>query len=218
MTFQLGQSLEKTLEKKKITKHPFYQMWSCGKLEINTIREYSKQYHKLVEASPRYMGYVYGACSDQESRRKILWNLVDEEGKRPHSEMWLDFCEALGLKRNEVLNEQPIAETRKFLSSMEKLASRNFLEGSAALYAYEGQSPEVAKTKMDGLKKFYNTKEGLEFFRVHSKLDKLHAKTWLDILERHASPKDSKKCVQAANECLEGLWQFLDGITMNFAR
>ncbi len=209
-------SLEKELEKKKVTRHPYYQMWSCGKLKLESLREYSKQHYKIVDSFPRFMGHVYGGCPDSESRKMILWNLMDEEGKKPHSTMWMDFCNALGMKNKEVLEEEPIPETTAFLDSMRKFSTRNFLEGCAALYAYEAQSPEVASTKMDGLMKFYNIKEGLDFFRVHRKLDVFHSETWKQIIRKHASPDDLDNCFMAAEESLAGFWLFLDGVMKNY--
>ena len=43
------------------------------------------------------------------------------------------------------------------------------------LYTYERQIPEIAETKIQGLKKFYgvNSKDGLEFFEAHISLQML---------------------------------------------
>ena len=44
------------------------------------------------------------------------------------------------------------------------------------MYTYERQIPEIAETKIQGLKKFYgvNSKEGLEFFEAHKSADVIH--------------------------------------------
>ena len=51
-----------------------------------------------------------------------------------------------------------------------------YAEGLASLYTYERQIPEIAETKIQGLKKFYgvNSKEGLEFFQAHKSADVIH--------------------------------------------
>ena len=45
-----------------------------------------------------------------------------------------------------------------------------------SLYTYERQIPEIAETKIQGLKKFYgvSSKEGLEFFEAHKSADVIH--------------------------------------------
>ena len=44
-------------------------------------------------------------------------------------------------------------------------ARKSYAEGLASLYTYERQIPEIAETKIQGLKKFYGvkSKDGLEF-------------------------------------------------------
>ena len=49
-------------------------------------------------------------------------------------------------------------------------ARASYAEGLASLYTYERQIPEIAETKIQGLKKFYgvSSKEGLEFLEITS--------------------------------------------------
>ena len=51
----------------------------------------------------------------------------------------------------------------------------SYAEGLASLYTYERQIPEIAETKIQGLKKHYNcnSKKGLEFFEAHKSADVL---------------------------------------------
>ena len=54
-------------------------------------------------------------------------------------------------------------------------ARKSYAEGLASLYTYERQIPEIAETKIQGLKKFYgvNSKDGLEFL-AHKSADVIH--------------------------------------------
>src|SRR6266852_6191053 len=65
---------------------------------------------------------------------------------------------------------------------------RPVAEAVAALYAYEAQVPEIATTKIDGLRKFYDVTqaEGLAYFEVHEEADKAHRAAWRGWLAEHA--------------------------------
>ena len=83
----------------------------------------------------------------------------------------------------------PLPETTAIDETFTRLTKDSpFIAGIAALYAYESQVPEVAGTKMDGLKKFYgvNSPDGLRFFIVHHSLDVEHSKVTRNMVARHA--------------------------------
>src|SRR5216683_2792189 len=83
----------------------------------------------------------------------------------------------------------------------------------AAVYAYESQVPEIATTKIDGLKKFYGVTEpeGLAYFEVHEEADKAHRAAWRGWLEEHASG-DEEEILKTTNEALDALWGALDAV------
>jgi pyrroloquinoline-quinone synthase len=98
---------------------------------------------------------------------------------------------------------------------LRKTCSGSFLEGAAALLAYEAQIPEIAELKMKGLIKHYGItdKRSLEFFRVHSKVDIEHQKTWKRIIAKHAKTKKEKARVRSSlNKSLKAMSLMLDGI------
>jgi pyrroloquinoline-quinone synthase len=90
---------------------------------------------------------------------------------------------------------------------------RPVAEAVAALYAYESQVPEIATTKIDGLKKFYGVTraEGLAYFEVHEEADKAHRAAWRGWLEEHASG-DEEEILKTTNEALDALWGALDAV------
>ncbi|MFV9991834.1 MAG: iron-containing redox enzyme family protein, partial [Candidatus Midichloria sp.] len=96
-------TLVQDLSKYHLLKHPFYQAWNQGALEISTLQRYAKQYFKNVEAFPRYVSRVHSQCAFITDRRVLLENLIDEErGDENHPELWLRFAESLGESREEV--------------------------------------------------------------------------------------------------------------------
>ena len=70
----------------------------------------------------------------------------------------------------------------------------SYAEGLASLYTYERQIPEIAETKIRGLKNHYGvtSKEGLEFFEVHKAADVYHREACEKLLD-DLSPEEQKK-------------------------
>ena len=86
-------------------------------------------------------------------------------------------------------------------------------EAVAALYAYEAQVPEIATTKIAGLKNFYgvNTPEGLAYFEVHEEADKAHRASWRNWLLEHADGSEDQ-ILATTNEALDAMWALLDAV------
>ncbi len=219
----LLKTLEEQIERRSLLKHPFYQSWVEGSLSIKALQEYAKQYYKHVLAFPTYLSAVHTNCPYLPVRQQILENLIEEErGEKNHPELWLRFGEALGLDREQLRATPALPETDHAISKFKSITLfRSFVEGLAALYAYEEQVPRVAATKIDGLRKHYNVTEarGLEFFTLHMEVDQWHAQTSRDIIHHYVStPEEEQKVKQAAEESLEALWTLLDGVHVNYVK
>jgi pyrroloquinoline-quinone synthase len=94
-----------------------------------------------------------------------------------------------------------------------RLSRSSYAEGLGALYAYEQQIPAVAKTKAEGLKKFYNAGDPktVEYFTVHAEIDVHHAAATQKLIDE-LPQSDRSKALRAAHEVSEALWRFLDGM------
>ena len=93
-------------------------------------------------------------------------------------------------------------------------ARKSYAEGLASLYTYERQIPEIAETKIQGLKKFYgvNSKEGLEFFEAHKSADVIHRAECEKLLDS-LSKDEQEKAENASLLTARYLWNFLSGMT-----
>ncbi len=212
--------LETRIQERHLLKHPFYQAWSAGELSLSALQEYSKQYYRQVEAFPTYVSAVHANCPHLPVRQQLLENLLEEErGADNHPELWLRFAEALGVHRNEVTSAAPLPETSSLIQIFRTLArERSYLAGVAALLAYEAQVPEVAETKIAGLKQFYgvDNDRGLAFFQVHLQADRFHAETARQILREHVTPENADEVVSSCEQALDALWGMLDGVYAHY--
>src|SRR5436305_14635380 len=139
--------------------HPFYQAWTEGRLPLDTLRAYARQYFHHVEAFPRAVSAVHSACPDRDGRRMLAENLAEEEGleagKQDHASLWLMFACGLGESEATVRAQDLNPETQALSDTFRRPSRRSYASGLGALYAYESQFPAVARAKIEGLSDRY---------------------------------------------------------------
>ena len=216
------QTLDARIASKHLLNHTFYQRWTCGTLTREELRDYAAQYFHYAMAFPTFISAMHAHTDDIATRQLLLENLIEEErGSENHPELWLRFCESLGLDRDEVKAGAPNDATRHLIATMKSLAREGALhEGLAALYAYESQIPAVAKAKIEGLAKWYGitADRDVAFFSVHMEADVAHSQTSREIL-RDLCDSDAKShaAEQATGKTLDALYGFLDSVTASGA-
>jgi pyrroloquinoline-quinone synthase len=216
-TTQVSSQIDSKVAERAMLSHPFYQAWTEGRLPLDTLRDYARQYFHHVEAFPRAVSAVHSACPDRDGRRMLAENLAEEEGieagKQDHATLWLMFACGLGEDEGAVRAQQLNAETRGLIETFRKLSRRSYASGLGALYAYESQFPSVASAKIEGLIERYDVRdeETLRFFRVHEGADVEHSRVCRELLDR--LPQGEREEAIAAGEELAGaLWNFLSGV------
>ena len=210
-------AIDAKVAERAMLKHPFYQAWTEGRLPLDTLRAYARQYFHHVEAFPRAVSAVHSACDDRDGRRMLAENLAEEEGldagKQDHATLWLMFACGLGEDEAAVRAQALNAETQALIDAFRKLSRRSYASGLGALYAYESQFPAIAAAKVEGLIERYgiNDEETLRFFRVHESADVEHSDVCRRLLDR--LPEDQREEAIAAGAELAGaLWNFLSGV------
>ena len=210
-------AIDSKVAERAMLNHPFYRAWTEGRLPLDTLRAYARQYFHHVEAFPRAVSAVHSNCDDREGRRMLAENLAEEEGleagKQDHASLWLMFACGLGEDEAGVRAQALNPETQALIDTFRKLSRRSFASGLGALYAYESQFPGVASAKIEGLIDRYgiDDEETLRFFRVHESADVEHSAVCRALLDR--LPADQREEAVAAGEELAGaLWNFLSGV------
>ena len=210
-----SKKLNNKLDQYHLLNHPFYKSWNEGKLNREIIKDYAEQYYQHVKAFPRYISATHSICEDIEKRKILLENLQDEENPNAdHPKLWKNFALAMGADPDKIENVKREWFTNDMIENFFYQARKSYAEGLASLYTYERQIPEIAETKIRGLKKFYGvtSKEGLEFFEAHKAADVIHRKECeklLDALTEEEKDKAEKASVLTARY----LWNFLSGMS-----
>jgi len=211
-----SKELNKKLDKYHLLNHPFYKSWNDGKLTREIIKDYAEQYYQHVKAFPRYISATHSLCEDIEKRKILLENLQDEENKdEDHPKLWRDFSFAMGSTKEEVEFAKEEKFTSELIENFFKNGRASYAEGLASLYTYERQIPEIAETKIRGLKNHYGvtSKEGLKFFEVHMAADVYHRQACEKLLDG-MSKKEQEKAEKSALSTAKYLWNFLTGMAV----
>ncbi|MBD1138494.1 CADD family putative folate metabolism protein [Pelagibacterales bacterium SAG-MED41] len=207
--------LNKKLDQHHLLNHPFYKSWNEGKLTREIIKDYAEQYYQHVKAFPRYISATHSICEDIEKRKILLENLRDEENPNAdHPKLWKNFALAMGADPDKIENVKREWFTNDMIENFFYQARKSYAEGLASLYTYERQIPEIAETKIKGLKKFYGvtSKEGLEFFEAHKAADVIHRKECEKLLDA-LTEEEKEKAEKASVLTARYLWNFLSGMT-----
>lgn len=210
----LIERIDYEIEKHSLLKHVFYQMWSEGKLTINHLQGYSKEYFQLVKVVPKFVENIFNVIADPSLKRVVGQNLKEES---EHIEPWIMFSTAMGVQRNDLASYKGENETNMAVSTLSQLTERSLEEAVAAMYAYEKELPKISKSKIDGLKKFYGVQsnEATKYLEIHEEVDLRHSEVWKNILK--TIPEDKQECaLNAAISSLEAQNKLLDSVHKNY--
>ena len=199
------QKIDEMIEERSLLKHPFYQMWSDGKLTKESLAGYSKEYFQLVKAVPAFMAPIIEKAPDT-----VVSELVEnQQEESDHIKPWIAFAGELGISEDELISYSGTPKTQKAVSDLNELMI-TFDGGASAMYAFEKEIPKISQTKLDGLAEFYGmtSNEATEYFKLHTEADIRHAASWRNILEK--SSIDYDKLVEIADKSISAQNLLLD--------
>jgi pyrroloquinoline-quinone synthase len=210
----LIERIDYEIEKHSLLKHVFYQMWSEGKLTINHLQGYSKEYFQLVKVVPKFVENIFNVIADPSLKRAVGQNLKEES---EHIEPWIMFSTAMGIQRNDLASYKGENETNMAVSTLSQLTERSLEEAVAAMYAYEKELPKISRSKIDGLKKFYGVQsnEATKYLEIHEEVDLRHSEVWKNILKTIPEEKQ-ERALNAAISSLEAQNKLLDSVQKKY--
>ncbi len=213
--------IDQEIAEKHLLKHPFYVAWTRGELSRAALADYARQYYHHVAAFPTYLSSVHSGCEDQQMRRQLLANLIDEEAGWPnHPKLWKEFAGALGVNEKDLTHTAQQPETRNLIETFRSICRNgSTAQGLAALYAYEAQIPAVCESKIDGLKQHYgfNNPEHYRYFTVHIEADREHSATERAMLAHCLNAENFHGVRVSVNRVLDALWKLLSGVCRRHA-
>jgi len=197
--------IDEMIEERSLLKHPFYQMWSDGKLSQESLAGYSKEYFQLVKAVPFFMTPIIEKAPDS-----VISELItNQQEESDHVKLWIDFAGELGVSEDELISYTGLTKTRKAVSDLNELMN-TYEGGACAMYAFEKEIPKISQTKLDGLAEFYGmtSDQATEYFKLHTEADIRHTASWRNILEK--SSTDSNNLFEIADKSISAQNLLLD--------
>lgn len=210
----LLESLDALIEKHHLLKHPFYRAWTEGKLSMESLSLYAKQYYQHVRAFPENLKQLEGRTNGS-IQKLVKENLAEElYPAAPHPALWRQFARSLGVTDKAIDLAQPLPGIAALLDTFDEVAAQGSVaQAIAAFYVYEAQVPEIATQKISGLRRFYGITDpqALAYFAVHEEADVRHRAAWRDWLANQKD-LDELAVLCAAERGLRALWGALDAV------
>ena len=205
----LVKQIDQMIEERSLLKHPFYEMWSDGKLTLDSLAGYSKEYFQLVKAVPQFMTPIIEKSPESEISELI----ANQQEESDHIKPWIKFAGELGISESELIQYEGLPKTKQAVSNLSSLMT-TFEGGSCAMYAFEKEIPKISQTKLDGLSDFYGitSEDATLYFKLHTEADIRHAAAWRHILENVSTDKDNlievaDKSISAQNLLLDSCYE-----------
>ena len=175
-----------------LLKHPFYQAWEAGELPLEALQAYAREYGAFIRLMP--VGW------------KTLGDAETEQEEIEHIELWQDFASGLG---TQIADAELPAVKDLVASTEEAFAAKASALG--ALYAFEAQQPETAKSKLEGLKAHYDLPQKVEpYFEEHSHNE--HEAVKLIKQLSGLSEDEQTRAMDACERMSKALWDALTDI------
>jgi pyrroloquinoline-quinone synthase len=211
----LIKKVDEEIERQSLLKHPFYQMWSHGELTVEQLAGYSKEYFQVVKMVPKLVSNVARSAPSIAEREQIGENLQEEES---HIEPWVKFAGAMGVSRAALESYAGSRLAVESAKELDRITGLSYIEGVAALYAYEQQLPKISRSKIEGLENRYGFKRGdaTRYFELHEEADVRHAAVWREIIERSVDSEPS--IMRGATASLAAQNRLLDAVLQTYCQ
>jgi pyrroloquinoline-quinone synthase len=185
------QELDAIVNQFDLNNHPFYQEWRMGTLPSEKLVDYAGEYGRFVATIAKgWETTGHGHYAEEEREHELLWN---------------DFKSAIGFE---------VASNRPETVVLETAADQLFADRATAvgaLYSFEAQQPNTAKSKLDGLNEHYSISDaGKEYFRVHA-ADFAEIEELRRVVETMSDEEFARTKTACAVLCA-AMWSALDGV------
>ncbi|MFQ5863266.1 MAG: TenA family transcriptional regulator [Candidatus Brocadiales bacterium] len=217
------EELEEEIRAHSALNHPFLEKFRQGKLSLDRIRIFARQYYLFSKRFGRYISAIVANMPAEYSRAFLIKNLYQEHGEddptRTHPAIFRKFTDALRLDSREVEETEPLPEMRLFIHEYLLICREgHFIEALGAMGpGTESIVPYIYRPIYEGLKKEPTLKEeDIEFFALHMTLDVEHSanikEALLQYAEREQNQRLIKRGAMAALSARTVLWNGLERV------
>lgn len=200
-------------------RHPFHQRMNAGELTREELRRWVANRFAYQQVIPRKDAAILANCPHAEVRRRWISRIVDHDGTEEHPggiESWLRLGEAIGVPREELLDERHLLPGVRF--SVDKyldFCRRAPWAIAVASSLTELFGPDAIRVRLEAMERCYPWIDpaGFDYFRTRLRLAPVDAQEALDLVLEHCTRRDQQQAaVDALGLKCDLLWAQLDAI------
>lgn len=213
------ESMLRAAERNYWDKHPFHQRMDAGELDPDDLRAWVANRWYYQRSLPQKDAAIIANCPSSEIRRRWLPRISYHDGTSENDggcARWLSLAQAVGLSREEVIEERQVLPGVRFAvdSYVTFARTRPWVEGIASSLT-ELFAPHAMASRTDALRRYYPwiNQEALGYFDARIPRAREECADALDIVLTHCTSRaDQDAAARALKFKTEVLWSMLDTI------
>lgn len=200
-------------------RHPFHQRMNAGELSREELARWVANRFAYQQLIPRKDAAIMANCDDAAVRRRWISRIIDHDGTDEHPggiESWLRLGEAIGVPREELLDERHLLPGVRFAVDkyLDFCRRAPWIIGVASSLT-ELFGPDAIRVRLAAMEQHYTWIDpaGFEYFRTRLRLAPVDAQEALDLVLEHCDRLDLQQAAVAALKLkCDMLWAQLDAI------
>ncbi|CAM03715.1 pyrroloquinoline-quinone synthase [Saccharopolyspora erythraea NRRL 2338] len=204
--------------------HPFHVRMNGGRLSRRQIQGWVANRFYYQESIPLKDAAILSNCPDREVRRRWVRRILDHDGApggRGGIDAWLHLAEAVGLTREEVLDERHVVPGVRFAvdAYVTFARTRPWTEAVASSLT-ELFAPDLMAQRLAAFERCYPWIDpgGLGYFRARLEQAPRDSEHALQVVTEHCRSADEQaRAVAALSFKCDVLWSILDAIDHAYA-
>ena len=203
--------------------HPFHVQMNSGGLDKSAVQGWVANRFYYQVCIPIKDAAVMANCPDRDTRRLWVQRIIDHDGTDGEDggiEAWLQLAEAVGLSREEVLDERHVLPGVKFaVDAYVNFARAASFEEAACSSLTELFAPTIHQKRLDNWPQIYPwiDERGYRYFRKRLSEARRDVQHGLDVTLRHFRTRDAQEyALNILQLKLNILWTMLDAMWMAY--
>jgi len=203
--------------------HPYHKAMYSGGLERHQIRGWvaNRYYYQIM--IPQKDAAILANCPDRETRVKWIQRILDHDGHEGDAggiEAWLELGEAVGLSREELIDQRHVLPGVRFaVDAYVSFARGATWQEAACSSLTEMFAPEIHQSRLDTWPNHYTwiDQTGLKYFQKRLNEARRDVEHGLQItLDHFKTRAEQDRALGILQFKLNILWTMLDAMTMAY--
>ena len=203
--------------------HPFHVRMNAGELDEAAVRGWVANRFHYQTSIPIKDAAIMANCSDRDARRQWVQRIIDHDGTAGADggiEAWLQLGEAVGLSREEIIDERHVLPGVRFaVDAYVHFARAASWEEAACSSLTELFAPKIHQRRLDNWPDVYPWIEaqGYNYFRKRLSEARRDVEHGLEVTLDHFTARHEQEfALNILQFKLDILWTMLDAMWMAY--